>query len=711
LTTTTYAYDALSRLIEKSYSDGSGPVFYGYDSASVTFEPVPANSALKVVATLTNSKGRQAWTCREPAAQNSCTTQDAYSYNPLGQVIQRWSSTPAYVASAAPVRIQAYGFDWLGNPLTASDGAGVTTSYTYSPANEVQSISSSLNDATHPAHLLSNVLNGPNGPISYNLGNGLSQYNGYDSLGRRNGGWVCVGAPSLACANQRYGFSAGWRGTQLKSSSDTVMGQGLTYGYDNFNRLTSMTNGSGQQLYGYSYDRYGNRWAQNPLQGGYSFSQSYNPATNRINAGTVFTYDAAGNLTSDGSNAYTYDAEGNLIQQMGSGVTAKFTYDALNEQVRTDQSAPTYSVATENVFNTSGQLASLWEVGGGQLLGKAYWGGTPIESYVPSKNMAYFQYRDWTGSERGITDATGTSTGVRSSLPFGDGAAMISGSRDSTYDGFTGLWDGGSSATNHAPYREYWNNAGRWLQPDPYDGSYDFSNPQSLNRYSYVGGNPLAFTDPSGKDGCLAAIVGGAEGGPITEGISLGVCAAELFGAGNLLNDLIGLFSGPSFHGSLTPRPQSTGVPDWGNDPGSFGESLGIGNGIKTGTWGITSALGLPDAGCEFGACDGGLSSFTSAPAPAISPLDWCETSRFCQLLGEAAGTLESALGASAVLLTMEGDNASTKGPWTCTASCNLQGIGTNTPPISRVTGTASGSSEANACVNAKRVATQSAPR
>jgi YD repeat-containing protein len=198
----------------------------------------------------------------------------------------------------------------------ASDGAGVTTSYTYTPANEVHSISSSLSDATHPAQLLSNVSNGPNGPISYNLGNGLSQYNGYDSLGRQNGGWVCVGAPSLACPNQRYGFSAGWRGTQLKSSSDTVMGQGLTYGYDNFNRLTSMTNGGGQQLYGYTYDRYGNRWAQNPLQGGYAFSQSYNPATNQINAGSVFTYDAAGNLTSDGTNAYTYDADGNLSRRL-----------------------------------------------------------------------------------------------------------------------------------------------------------------------------------------------------------------------------------------------------------------------------------------------------------------------------------------------------------------------------------------------------------
>jgi hypothetical protein len=40
--------------------------------------------------------------------------------------------------------------------------------------------------------------------------------------------------------------------------------------------------------------------------------------------------------------------------------------------------------------------------------------------------------------------------------------------------------------------------AGSWLSPDPYSGSYDFTNPQSLNRYSYVMNNPAALNDPSG---------------------------------------------------------------------------------------------------------------------------------------------------------------------------------------------------------------------
>ena len=48
---------------------------------------------------------------------------------------------------------------------------------------------------------------------------------------------------------------------------------------------------------------------------------------------------------------------------------------------------------------------------------------------------------------------------------------------------------------------------------------------------------------------------------------------------------------------------------------------------------------------------------------------------------------------------------------WTCTASCNLQGIGNNPVPFPRVTGIGSGSSQPEACLNAKRAATQAAPR
>ena len=39
---------------------------------------------------------------------------------------------------------------------------------------------------------------------------------------------------------------------------------------------------------------------------------------------------------------------------------------------------------------------------------------------------------------------------------------------------------------------------GRFNRLDPYDGSYDLTNPGSLNRYSYALNNPILFTDRSG---------------------------------------------------------------------------------------------------------------------------------------------------------------------------------------------------------------------
>src|SRR6266436_1180343 len=47
-------------------------------------------------------------------------------------------------------------------------------------------------------------------------------------------------------------------------------------------------------------------------------------------------------------------------------------------------------------------------------------------------------------------------------------------------------------------YHSYWN---RFDQPDPYDGSYDLTDPQSLNRYAYVESDPVNFVDPTGLGG------------------------------------------------------------------------------------------------------------------------------------------------------------------------------------------------------------------
>ena len=47
-------------------------------------------------------------------------------------------------------------------------------------------------------------------------------------------------------------------------------------------------------------------------------------------------------------------------------------------------------------------------------------------------------------------------------------------------------------------HRRYNPGSTRFDQPDPYDGSYNLTNPQSFNRYAYVNNDPVNLVDPSG---------------------------------------------------------------------------------------------------------------------------------------------------------------------------------------------------------------------
>jgi RHS repeat-associated protein len=72
--------------------------------------------------------------------------------------------------------------------------------------------------------------------------------------------------------------------------------------------------------------------------------------------------------------------------------------------------------------------------------------------------------------------------------------------------------------TEHAQFRQYSTNLGRWQSPDLYLGSYDFTNPQSFNRYTYALNNPANLVDPSGLAPCVVGIYDPNCGGSVPGG-------------------------------------------------------------------------------------------------------------------------------------------------------------------------------------------------
>jgi len=487
-TTTTAQYDSLGRIVSITYSDGTRAKTYAYDqNAGSNFADLSQM----------NLKGRL-------SAASTASAGTAYSYDAMGRVSYLDECLPSGCGTVADNRQLHYTYDLAGNLLTSTDGSGVQSTYTVSPANEVLSLTSSLSNTTNPAGILASVQNGPNGPLHWNIGNGLSGVDGYDALGRLSGGWVCQGSTSANCpgGTQLYGFTAGWSGDRMSGSADSVLNQGSTYGYDEFDRLSSRTVTSGTaQNFAWVYDRWGNRWQQNVTAGSGPEPQlSFNTATNQI-TGSGYAYDAAGNMTSDWFHTYVYDADGNVAAVDGGG-TAQYVYDALNHRVRSVTSAGTL----EFVFNANGQRVSEWDgTTRAQLKGKYYWGSQPVAWYAPG-GAAHFEHQDWEGTERLRTAYNGGVEGTFTSLPYGD-AQAASGANGDPYH-FAMLDSDTESGTDHAQYRQYSSTQGRWLSPDPYSGSYDFSNPQSLNRYSHALNNPLSYVDPLGLDHNAYMVIG-----------------------------------------------------------------------------------------------------------------------------------------------------------------------------------------------------------
>ena len=150
-----------------------------------------------------------------------------------------------------------------------------------------------------------------------------------------------------------------------------------------------------------------------------------------------------------------------------------------------------------------GRRTSTWQQPGNTGdQGRIYWDNMLL-GYRAQDGTTYFEHQDWLNTTRMRTDYQGNIAATFSSLPFGDGSASTlnkaAAGQDNTH--FADLDLDNETNTDHATFRQYGNIQGRWMSPDPYYGSYDSSNPQSMDRYGYVLNDPLVYVDPDGTTG------------------------------------------------------------------------------------------------------------------------------------------------------------------------------------------------------------------
>ena len=115
---------------------------------------------------------------------------------------------------------------------------------------------------------------------------------------------------------------------------------------------------------------------------------------------------------------------------------------------------------------------------------------------------------DQLGTPRIILDQTGSFSGVarHDYLPFGEELFAGTGGRtqaqgysgDSVRQRFTGQERDPETGLDYFINRYHSSTQGRFTSPDPLLASAKFSDPQSWNRYTYCGNNPLVNVDPLG---------------------------------------------------------------------------------------------------------------------------------------------------------------------------------------------------------------------
>lgn len=262
------------------------------------------------------------------------------------------------------------------------------------------------------------------------------------------------------------------------TSSLAHTGQGSTWGAE------------GPYAQDYGYDEWGNITHRGGWGGvGRNENLSY---TNNRHAGVY--YDAAGNMVDGSWYTFSYDATGQQTKAATPIYVLDQAYDG--DRLRgkkVDDGVTTYYLRSSVL---GGQVIAELSNTGAWTRGYVYLGGQMVALQGGSGGAVSWVHQDPVTKSQRITDSSGNVISKVDLDPFG-GDTLASSSAAFQPHRFTSYERdalGADDAMNRR-YNRYW---GRFDQADPYDRSYEGTNPQSFNRYSYVQNDPVNFVDPTG---------------------------------------------------------------------------------------------------------------------------------------------------------------------------------------------------------------------
>ena len=502
---TQYEYDVNNRLV-KVTDPMDGVTKMGYDERGNVASITDPNGG-ETVYTYDNMG-------RLLSEVDAIGSKHSYTYNAQGLLTQQKN---------ARGQETEYTYDKIGRVTSIKDDLG-TVNYTYDKNGNVLTVSDGKGTIKRTYDALNRI-------TSYTDYNGKTVKYAYDELGN------LVGLTYPGGEIVRYAY---YKNGMLYSVTDPE-GKITTYEYDSRGNLTKTVRPNGtveictynisgllvEQIetlnaaeeggeatellhYHYTYDDYGNVKA---VDGAKTLNTP--EGISRLTSVSM-TYDAANRLLTYNGEVVRYDADGNMIYGPVNGEMSSLTYDCRNRLVSAGGITYTYDpentrisaesdtskevYVTENVSGTYSRVLTMtvYEKENGTVKGEGketfYVYGSGLIYEKTGDSILYHHYNNL-GSTILLTDGHGQTIAEYTYGAYGE---LLSGDASLTrflYNGRCGV----STDANGLYYmrQRYYNvEIRRFINRDIVSG--DITNSQSLNRYCYVQGNPVKYTDPFG---------------------------------------------------------------------------------------------------------------------------------------------------------------------------------------------------------------------